>query len=116
MTRCTGHCCRAFVLNNLKDFESFLAVVDQVEDGPYVRDMVISIGKNDDGIEWYTCKHLDEASGDCIQYESRPRMCRNHPGQKQCPFIGCTHRGIEIIADSLGSTSISASVNVSETI
>ena len=43
--------------------------------------------------EWlYTCKHLRK-DGDCGIYENRPRMCRDFPGEKPCPFPICASHG-----------------------
>lgn len=39
---------------------------------------------------WYTCRHWDEATGDCGIYETRPLMCRNHGTTYRCDAPQCT--------------------------
>jgi len=41
---------------------------------------------------WYTCRHWDEATGDCGIYETRPLMCRNHGVTYRCDTPQCTRR------------------------
>lgn len=40
----------------------------------------------------YTCKHLDEETGDCKNYKYRPRMCREYPYGRECQYKGCTRK------------------------
>ncbi len=38
----------------------------------------------------YTCKHYDKKSGNCMNYEDRPGMCRAYPNVGECSYKGCT--------------------------
>ena len=38
----------------------------------------------------FTCRHLDELTGDCLIYESRPGMCRDYPYSRPCGYPGCS--------------------------
>lgn len=38
----------------------------------------------------YTCKHFDKKSGNCLNYEDRPDMCRMYPNAGTCKYKGCT--------------------------
>jgi len=40
----------------------------------------------------YTCKHFDQKSGNCMNYENRPDMCRVYPNGGVCKYKGCTRR------------------------
>ena len=58
---------------------------------------VLGIQENvpDDGVPrtYYTCKHWNKTTGDCMNYENRPWFCRSHPfWQKsgKCNYEGCT--------------------------
>ena len=49
---------------------------------------------------FYTCKHLDDESGNCTMYEHRPRMCRDYPymagstmRDAGCNYSKCTWKG-----------------------
>lgn len=39
----------------------------------------------------YTCKHFDKTSGNCMNYENRPDMCRVYPNGYDCRYKGCTN-------------------------
>jgi Fe-S-cluster containining protein len=34
---------------------------------------------------YYTCKHFEAATGNCLNYENRPLMCSDFPYSKPCP-------------------------------
>lgn len=38
----------------------------------------------------YTCRHFDEVSGNCLNYENRPKMCSMYPYQRACHYRECT--------------------------
>lgn len=38
----------------------------------------------------YTCKHLDDATGNCRIYETRPEVCRKYPYGRPCGYTECT--------------------------
>lgn len=40
----------------------------------------------------YTCKNLDEKTGNCKIYESRPKMCRTFPDGQYCEFKKCADK------------------------
>lgn len=87
VARCTGHCCRSFIIRR-----SMEAIRAEAEDGDAdsatMVDMVIPV-RVTAGVQVYDCRHL-RANGDCSIYESRPRMCRDYPGSSKCTFDGCT--------------------------
>lgn len=39
---------------------------------------------------FYTCRHLDAATGDCTDYDNRPRLCREYPYGVDCEKRDCT--------------------------
>jgi Fe-S-cluster containining protein len=43
---------------------------------------------------YYSCKHHDEASGNCLNYADRPNMCSSFPfygnPRKRCEYKECT--------------------------
>lgn len=85
-TRCTGHCCKRFTLPYDPD-----ELVDKkaiIRDGEQISGMAVHLESNDQG-HFYTCLNL-QPGGDCGVYEARPRMCRNFPYGKACPFPDCT--------------------------
>lgn len=114
--RCSGHCCRAFTmpLSN-SDIENMKAALDAEERGePWpvtlwrpkgievIARMVRPMGpfhiltpaghRFKDNTNWYTCEHHDPESGNCMIYERRPEMCRDHPYGNECNYLDCTRR------------------------
>jgi len=108
MTRCTGHCCRRFVLPLWPDslrraYEEWRAqappTVPPVADIHLIFPMVRYMGPTEtdphDGhpldapMPSYTCVHLTPG-GDCGIHEHRPQMCRDFPYGHTCPCPGCT--------------------------
>ena len=106
--RCTGHCCKSFWLpvspmelqHELKKFQ--LTGRSRWSDIEKIAPMVIlqrtsrQCGHNSpksNKVEYYyTCKHFDAASGNCMNYEDRPAMCRDYPYGRQCSYKACTRR------------------------
>jgi Fe-S-cluster containining protein len=98
--RCSGHCCRTFVLS--KDYFDVVAAPSLCEDGETVVSMLIplipmlSVRDADWWLadNWpqmeYTCKHFDYFNNDCKIYEQRPMMCRGHGTKYTCRYDGCT--------------------------
>ena len=37
----------------------------------------------------FRCTNLDDATGNCTIYETRPSMCRDFPNGYQCPVTSC---------------------------
>lgn len=115
--RCTGSCCRCFVLSTPMQRLYTGAENDQAKregrptnpwapriyDAEFVADMLIYLGRGAtppvalaaraplDGQphEWFTCRHLSPA-GDCTAYESRPKLCRDYGVQHVCEHNNCT--------------------------
>lgn len=93
MSRCTGHCCRAFPLpltpEEIADPEHMARFID----GPQIAAMVRYIGPappgSTGGHHSYSCTSLTD-SGDCGIYEDRPVMCRDFPYGRTCTVDGCT--------------------------
>lgn len=113
MSRCTGHCCKAFSLplspENLAD-EVRLGFHSRISEIGTIADMVIYLGKgwmdvvtasftpvytaNSPGDPTrpgyiYTCRHL-RPNGDCGIYAVRPAMCKDYPYGSTCRFDRCT--------------------------
>lgn len=117
MTRCTGHCCKAFILPyGPEDLSIRITAgldgshpMGRVEDGEQIRDMVIFLGTTDQGWpganpaldgslhHYYTCKHHDAESGDCKIYDQRPGMCRRYPYGEPCKIPGCTAADLGVV-------------------
>lgn len=119
--RCTGHCCREFTLPVSPD-----ELATRAKDNPYdlevqkIAGMVVhlktvSVAELGDanpqdwrGIHpaemrgaqhWYTCTIYDKTTGNCGDYDQRPRMCRDYPGNSEpygiermraCRYKACT--------------------------
>lgn len=114
--RCTGHCCRSFnisisqeTLDKMRAARSEGRSVSVDFKSQYqgdldkVADMLIPLGNfvvtpggdrfrwSDDGdSQWYTCKHHNRETGDCMNYENRPQLCREHPYGRRCNYVDCT--------------------------
>lgn len=116
MSRCTGHCCKSFHLPISpevfkEDYQRFLEWKKDPKNKPEPRykeigkiyEMLVFQGKGKrefvDGQPvfkeggrgfYYTCKHWNSETGDCMNYEHRPEMCRLYPYGGVCDFPGCT--------------------------
>lgn len=116
MSRCTGHCCKRFYLpvtpTQLQGEAELIRLGGRSRFGPtkdvlMIADMVIhletrehkgeTLGVYRDSDNWYTCKHFNEESGNCMNYENRPDMCRNYPYGRACTFKECTYKPEELI-------------------
>lgn len=106
--RCSGDCCREFTLTGFGATPE--AIVDTIraksQDGAVIADMVVPLRAivpgtvlpdgttcetEPPGGGWvFTCRHFDDASGNCGIYASRPRMCRNFPYGRACEHPSCT--------------------------
>lgn len=107
---CHGGCCAAFTLT--PSMEEWGEHRLEAEEEAYIADMVIEITAGEavmrlaafgakppgpkkltDGTQYYRCRHWDEGTRLCREYESRPDMCRNYPGyrgsDKVCEHCGC---------------------------
>lgn len=97
MSRCTGHCCRRFNLPAPLDEIVRRRNPDvcppgekHIEDGDKLAEMLIPLDDQGPVNYWFTCKHHDPVSGDCTNYENRPRMCREYPYGRDCEYDDCT--------------------------
>ena len=92
--RCTGHCCRRFVLPY--SYQEMQERKDTITDGNVIADMIIALEEDPrlvrrDGSPGFpfTCKHLQN-NGDCAIYQTRPAMCRDYPYGRPCEWDECT--------------------------
>lgn len=106
MNRCTGHCCKDFYLPfapiQLAHETKKLAIGKsryEAKDFEKISKMLIFLRTNHNkrraravgGFEYrYTCKHFDRETGNCMNYENRPRMCSDYPYGGKCTYRGCT--------------------------
>lgn len=134
--RCTGHCCKAFILPWLtpSEFERRKKLYDSIKtelnekekEELYVLNMIEYLGSDpikfpeasqkvipinnfwqdkqrasfeeDYRSHYYTCKHHCSVTGNCLDYENRPNMCKIFPHNTDmkwngaCIFRGCTKR------------------------
>ena len=97
--RCVGHCCRSFSLEHPhavveEEFERWKrdpASATLIPDIATIAEMLIPLGVFRKQ-ELFTCRHLG-VGGDCTAYETRPKMCRDFPGPKPCPYRNCNSHG-----------------------
>lgn len=113
-TRCTGHCCKRFVLSVTYEELEQSAEAERagathwtdklgkerslLAQGAQVFDMVIKLEQNENDklhispehMQRYSCKNLD-TDNNCTIYETRPNLCKTH-GQEDgsCTYAGCT--------------------------
>ena len=131
--RCTGHCCKAFILRWMNPDEILeekakaeeLLLIDSNDSHAkqmlMLCDMLIPLGNDveklpedskkvvplsnfghgrlDERGHYYTCKHHDKATGNCMNYANRPvGMCVKYPSPAEeqwngaCLNRGCTRR------------------------
>lgn len=92
--RCTGHCCKSFYLGYkpaelvslAERYEAGRVNLDLAQDARQIAAMIVPV----DGEEnRYSCIHHNADTGDCGIYLTRPRMCRDFPDDRPCPFVGC---------------------------
>lgn len=111
MSRCSGHCCKAFVLNG-HSLESLRAEAEAGHpDAAVWLPLVVPLGKHaahplgDEKIvgwsmtapsetecEWFSCNAL-QPNGDCGVYgtDARPNCCSTWPYRGEpCVFVDCT--------------------------
>lgn len=97
MTRCTGHCCKSFWLPldpaQLR-FQAKLATIGKSKwdqkDVVKINEMVIYQRPHENGGYRYTCKYFDKSTGNCNNYDNRPKMCSGYPYGNECKYKGCT--------------------------
>jgi len=124
--RCTGHCCKQFSLPHSpdlleKDYQVYLKwAKDQSNPHPrfkethIVSQMVIHIGEGKivsgkfiegkTGSHIYTCKHYNTETGNCMNYEGRPEMCKDYPYGDVCSYAGCTLKMVEDVCCKKGDS------------
>ena len=88
-SRCSGHCCQGFYLNESK--LDLLTSETVVQDEDIIVDMLIPLEWDEEGGATFTCRHFDTETNNCQIYDRRPGMCRNYPYGKECSFPGCTY-------------------------
>ena len=107
---CNGNCCRSFTVGlspvelgrkRLKGTSTdIVAITDMlIYQGHHRSVPVPGIGKkmpNDEPGHFYGCKHFDEATSRCTNYEGRPLMCRSYPYRKRCDYAGCGYKKPEV--------------------
>lgn len=85
--RCTGHCCEhVFIPYSPEELGSM--DLDDVD--KKVPEMLELVGRAAKGGYAYRCVHWNPASGECMDYDNRPGMCRDYPYGRRCMFPGCT--------------------------
>jgi Fe-S-cluster containining protein len=101
---CPGYCCEAFYLPFTPD-EMTPPRMSHIIEGQYIRQMVLpltadaaAMRRGYDCLEppeevghTYSCRYFDERTRLCVQYESRPAMCRDYPYGKPCDH-GCDYQ------------------------
>ncbi|MGE5681830.1 MAG: YkgJ family cysteine cluster protein [Bacillota bacterium] len=107
ISRCKGHCCRAFTLpyspeelEGLKnkticeesDFYKVPRIVEYI--GSFAFDVAGNLLPYE--MYWYTCKHFNKETGDCMNYENRPYMCKDFPYWGSYRLKSCTYRECEM--------------------
>lgn len=86
--RCTGECCRQFVL-----WRDGVPFRDTPVEQPWARLALLrEVREADDGTSYgvFGCVEFDEVTQRCQAYEARPDTCRNYPhgGDHNCGFCG----------------------------
>lgn len=105
--RCSGHCCRGFGIGGItiQDLEDDLARTDghrwDPEQSRKLVAMLVPL-PSENGQSLFTCRKLHTITGDCTDYENRPKLCRDYPYDHACTFKGCTSdearsRGVEVL-------------------
>lgn len=103
MTTCGGECCAVFWLPKDKDWSAH-------PEGAYIADMIIPLTRRQALRRWrkfvspdkplpktsaerttYTCRHWDEKTRLCGDYENRPALCRDYPYGQPCSH-GCDYQ------------------------
>ena len=109
MSKCAGSCCAVFYIS--KTAEEMKADADTIMDGAYIADMLIplsgeetrdrvrrfGVGGSESNLaedeyegHRFTCRHWDEDTRLCTDYENRPEMCRDYPYHHECRH-GCDY-------------------------
>lgn len=109
MSRCSGHCCRAFILTT-----PLIVIKDMAVKNPnnheynFIAENFFEIGVGNptvmDRVEFrnvdasamlHSCRQYDHDTGNCKAYDRRPLICRNHPEYndpfRTCKSDGCTY-------------------------
>lgn len=94
--RCYGGCCRRIWLpfetraeiaaSGDPDAKQISEMLEPEEDQYRAQDGLPIVMER--GLFFY-CTNLDEETGDCTTYETRPNMCREFPNGFQCPVASC---------------------------
>lgn len=97
-SRCTGHCCRRFVLSSgdetitheqVKEWQDYGVEGIEDLDTRMIYGMVIPL----DEADYFTCRNYNAETGDCMVYKDRPKMCRDYPSTTEtgkCSYEECT--------------------------
>ncbi len=100
--RCTGHCCREFVMYSGDDKILDADRKRWLEEGKLdpevqqIMDMVIPLKEHEDEdgkfYTTFTCRHFDVEEQQCLIYDERPAMCRRFGAEEvKCNYEGCTY-------------------------
>lgn len=99
--RCTGECCRVFVLSN--DVETFVRV-DQLPDDLrrlFVLQDVVPETPERVAHARFGCSAWDSTSRRCMAYDSRPSLCVRYPEAQHCHHCGAQSsaeaRGVALV-------------------
>lgn len=94
---CNGRCCEYFQINLSPEQLKQRASIAAGGDYEKVASMVIPLFAAHTGsTTWfYGCKHYNKETRKCMDYENRPKMCRNYPDGMQCGHSkSCTEKGM----------------------
>lgn len=103
MNRCTGHCCRAFTVDMKAlswQYENVLLkrafdiqLTEHEADIEMIAEMLCEPAKfchiGFDDVQRFSCKNLNQETGDCMAYAERPKMCWNYPYGGMCEYREC---------------------------
>jgi Fe-S-cluster containining protein len=110
---CGGECCKRFTFGTKATrFSEYLEKIlpERIADGTatiYDRDALwwlphvhLNEPLASDGIERFHCDLLDEATGRCTIYATRPQTCREYPGKEMNGKCGaCGFESPEVVAE-----------------
>lgn len=95
---CSGRCCEYFQFGLSPEQIKQRAEIAAGGDYEKVASMVIplfAVHSSGDTTWFYTCKHFDKQTRKCMDYDNRPKMCRNYPEGVKCGHSNlCTEKGI----------------------
>lgn len=85
---CPGNCCEAIHIGWKTAAEVLESLANpRMIDGPYILQMLIQLSAPDEP-NVFGCAYWDPVTRLCGSYETRPKMCRDHPYGNVCSY-GC---------------------------